>query len=166
MRILGIDPGTWKMGIGVVEKDAQGYRATHYETLLLKGPRDHFTLAQRLKKIYDGLNEIFKIYQPDVVALEDLFYAQNFQAACRIGEARAVAILAATNFDIKVAEYAPTRVKQAISGSGKASKIQIQYMVRHLLKLKENPASDAADALAVALCHGQSLKTKEYVRLS
>ncbi len=153
MRVLGIDPGTWKTGVGVVVLDKGSLRALHYETLVLQRSQGHLSLAKRLKKLYDSLIEIFRIYRPDVVALEDIFYSLNFLTAVRIGEARAVAILAATHFDILVAEYSPARIKKAISGNGQASKVQMQFMVRQLLKLKENPPPDAADALAVAICH-------------
>jgi len=165
MRILGVDPGTWKTGVGVVDFEGGRYKLLHYEVLQLQGKsqKDRLDLPKRLKKIYDNLVEIFKIFKPDVMALEDVFYGLDFKAAVRIGEARAVAVLAATGFDIKVAEYSPTQIKSAISGNGRASKIQIQYMVRHLLKLRENPPSDAADALAAAICHCHSLK---YVQLS
>lgn len=153
MRVLGIDPGTWATGVGLVENQRGKMECLHYETLLLRGRAGATNLPKRLKKLYDSLNEILKVYQPDVMALEDVFFGLDFSAAVRIGEARAMAILAATHFDIEVAEYAPTHIKKSVAGNGRASKVQIQYMVRQLLKLKENPPPDAADALAVAICH-------------
>ncbi|MBI4549977.1 MAG: crossover junction endodeoxyribonuclease RuvC [Candidatus Omnitrophica bacterium] len=160
MRVLGIDPGTWKAGIGIVDLDNGKMNSPHYETLVLQKNRGGVPLAKRLQKIYDILGEVLKIYKPDVMALEDVFYSQSFSSAVRIGEARAVAILAATNHGVSVAEYLPTRVKQAISGNGRAAKNQVQFMVRHLLGLRENPPPDAADALAVAICHCQCRREK------
>jgi crossover junction endodeoxyribonuclease RuvC len=161
MLVLGIDPGTWKTGVGVVDFQKAGLVSRHYETLVLKKDRENLSLAKRLQKLYDNLLQIIKIYQPDVLALENIFYGLNFNSAVRIGEARAVAILAATHFNIAVAEYTPTHIKKAIVGNGQASKTQIQFMVRHLLNLKENPPTDAADALAAAICHCQSLQSKK-----
>ncbi|HNV86765.1 MAG TPA: crossover junction endodeoxyribonuclease RuvC [Candidatus Omnitrophota bacterium] len=165
MRVLGVDPGTWRTGVGILDFEKGACNPVHYEVLWLQGKskKDYQELSKRLRKIHDSLTEVFKIYKPDVMALEDVFYGQDFKAAVRIGEARAVAILAATEFDVRVSEYSPTQVKSAVCGNGRASKIQIQYMVRHLLKLRENPPADAADALAVAICHCHSSK---YVQLS
>jgi crossover junction endodeoxyribonuclease RuvC len=160
MRVLGIDPGTWKAGIGLVDLEGGKLTSPHYETLVLQKAAGGIPLAKRLQKIYDSLGEVLKIYKPDVMALEDVFYSQSFSSAVRIGEARAIAILAATHHGISVAEYLPTRVKQAISGNGRAAKNQVQFMVRHLLGLRENPPPDAADALAVAICHCQNRREK------
>lgn len=160
MRVLGIDPGTWKTGVGMVVREKAGLRALHYETLEVQDVRNKVSLAKRLKRIHDGLQEIFKIYRPDVVALEDVFYSESFKTAIRIGEARAVAILTATDFGVEVVEYPPARVKQAVSGNGVAVKTQMQFMVRHLLKLRTNPEPDSADALALAICHFQHLDGK------
>ncbi len=164
MRVLGIDPGTWKIGLAVIDQEKKGLRAVHYETIVLQDAKNRLSLARRLKKIYDSLMETFKVFKPDVAALEDIFYSLNLRTATRIGEARAVAILAATNFNVDVVEYSPARIKQAISGNGQASKIQMQYMVRHLLKLRENPDPDEADALAVAICHCHSNPTKRLLQ--
>lgn len=153
MRVLGIDPGTWKTGIAVVEFEKQKINPLHYETLVLQKSKGVLSLPLRLKKLYDALTEVLKIYHPDVMALEDVFFGLDFSAAVRIGEARAVAMLAATHFNVEVTEYSATHIKQAITGNGRANKVQIQFMVKHLLKLKEKPTADAADALAVAICH-------------
>ena len=160
MRVLGIDPGTWKTGIAVVEFEKQKIRPLHYETLVLQKNKGTLGLAPRLKKLYDALTEVLKIYQPDVVALEDVFFGLDFSAAVRIGEARAVAMLAATHFNVDVSEYSPTHIKQAVTGNGRADKVQVQFMVKHLLKLKEKPAADAADALAVAISHCHCARAK------
>jgi len=156
MRVLGVDPGTWKAGIAVVDYDRGKLTAVHYETLDLRAKsstKNAATIEKRLKRIHDELSQVVKTYKPDVMAIEDIFYGLNFRSAVRIGEARAVAILAATNYDVKVAEYLPTKVKKAVTGNGRASKVQVQFMVRHLLALRENPKQDSADALAVAICH-------------
>mgnify|MGYP001439691307 CR=1 FL=1 len=160
MRVLGVDPGTWKTGIAIVDFDKGKYVPVHYETLTLQTKilKGRVSLPKRLKKIYDNLIEVLKIYNPSVMAIEDVFYSRNFAAAVRIGEARAVAILAATAHNVEVAEYAPTAVKSAVAGNGRASKVQMQYMVRHLLGLRENPPQDSADALAIAICHCHSVR--------
>ncbi len=159
MRVLGIDPGTWRTGIGIVEFEKQKFKPLHYETLVLQKRKGELDLARRLKKLYDALTEVLKIYHPDVMAIEEVFFGLDFSAAVRIGEARAVAMLAATHFNIEVAEYAATRIKQAVTGNGHANKVQIQFMMRHLLNLKEKPPADAADALAVAICHCHLART-------
>lgn len=169
MRVLGVDPGTWTTGIGVVQEERGGITPVHYETLAFRrtSPRDGMRngLAGRLKAIYDGLVEVIKIFQPDVMSLESVFFNKDFSAAVRIGEVRAVAMLAASHFHVEVAEYAPAVVKKAVVGNGQASKAQIQYMVKQLLHLRESPVQDAADALAVAICHCQASR-KAYVSLS
>lgn len=138
--------------------EARGLKAVHYETLVFERGAKRLSRAERLKRIYENLLEVLKIYQPDAVALEDVFYGVSFPSSVRIGEARAVALLAAANFNVEISEYSPARIKKAVSGNGQASKIQVQYMVRHLLGLRENPETDAADALAAAICHCHSLK--------
>jgi len=147
---MGVDPGTWKTGVGVIEASGNKYAMLHCEVITLqkKAP-----LPERLKKIYQSLCELIKIYRPEIMALENIFYAKNLQAMIRIGEARACAMLAAAEHSVEVAEYLPTRVKQAVSGNGHASKEQVQQMVRRLLTLEKTAPSDASDALALAICH-------------
>ena len=150
MRILGVDPGTQRTGVGLIDvKDGQ-QSIVHFEVIRLN-PKQ--SIPQRLYRIFSRLSEVIQEFRPDIACLEDIFYALDVQAVVRIGEARACAILAAAGHQIEVVQYAPTRVKQAISGNGRASKVQVQNMVKHLLGLKEPPPSDAADALAVAICH-------------
>lgn len=155
MRVLGVDPGTWKTGIGVIDLEKGKYRLVHFETLTLQTPalKGRVPLAKRLKKIHGNLTEVLKIFKPEVMALENVFYGLSFSAAVRIGEARAIAILAATDFNVDIMEYSPAEVKNAVTGNGRASKVQMQFMVRHLLGLRENPPQDSADALALAICH-------------
>ena len=151
-RILGIDPGTQITGVGIIDFDDQGELSVCYYGSIKTIAKS--SLPIRLKKIYQGLIDIIKEYKPDFIALEDIFYSENIKTAIVMGHARAVAILASINLEIEPMEYAPREVKLAVVGRGNASKSQVQYMVRNILSIKDeiNPP-DAADALAVALCH-------------
>ena len=157
MRILGVDPGTWKTGVGIIETEGRGsrYHLVHTEVLTIreKGP-----VSQRLRQIYQGLQERIREYRPEVLALENVFYHKDITAVVKIGEARACAMLAAAEQNMEVVEYSPARIKQAVSGNGRATKPQIQHMIKTLLNLKTLPAPDSADALAVAICHGHCRK--------
>ena len=141
------------MGIGVLESNGSRPEVVTFESVDI--PKKN-SLPEKLKVIYDRVSDFVEKYQPDVMALENVFYGENVQSLVKIGEARASAMLAAANKKIPVMEYPPARVKQAVSGNGRATKIQIQQMVKILLHLKTPPPVDAADALAVALCHLQS----------
>ena len=155
MRILGIDPGTLKTGVGIIEPQGSSYKLIHFE--VIKPPAKQ-TIVQRLGFIYRVLTEVIRKYQPEVLALENVFFAKDIQATVKIGEARACAMLAASAAGIDVVEYPPARVKQSVAGNGRATKDQIQRMVKILLNLKELPPEDGADALAVAICHWHSAK--------
>jgi len=151
MRILGIDPGTIAMGYGVIESKDDEVTLIDCGVLTASG---RSPIGERLSFLYNQLLEIVSRYQPDVVAIEQPFLAKNVKSALAIGRAQAVAILAATNKGIPTHEYTPTRIKQSVAGYGASSKEQIQEMVRLQLGLSQAPQpSDAADALAVALCH-------------
>ena len=152
MKILGIDPGTIQMGVGLLEFDGRNVSLRLAETVKMhaKDP-----LPKRLKELYHALSEIFQIYRPDQVALENVFFSKDVRAAIKIGEARAIAMLVAAQFSCPVTEYPPAKVKQAVCGNGQAKKHQIQFMIRGILKLRTSPPEDAADALALALCHRQ-----------
>lgn len=150
MRVLGIDPGTLRMGVGVIEREGSRYRLLAFDSV---GFRRDLPLADRLKEIQRAVGGFIERYLPDVVALENVFFGKNVRSLVKMGEARASAMLAAAERKIPVVEYPPARVKQAISGNGRASKTQVQQMVKHLLRLKSAPPVDAADALATALCH-------------
>lgn len=160
MRILGVDPGSLNMGFGVIEIEKRKIRPLHYETLKLgkeiagKTPELHL----RFKEIHRNITEIIKAFRPDSLAIEELFFYKSFQSAVRLGESRAIVILAAAQCDLPVYQYPPTTIKKAIVGSGGASKQQMQFMVRHLLGLKENPQADSADALAIAICHCHTMR--------
>ena len=156
MRILGVDPGTWRTGVGVVTAQGNRYQTLHSEVITI---RQKLQIPERLSQIHKSLREVIQLFQPEVVALENVFFGKDVQAMVKIGEARACAMLAASEYGVPVVEYPPARVKQAVSGNGRATKEQIQHMVKTLLNLKELPPPDAADALAVAICHLHHAKT-------
>ncbi|TFG93816.1 MAG: crossover junction endodeoxyribonuclease RuvC [Syntrophobacterales bacterium] len=155
MIILGIDPGTKTTGYGVVERGGRGllHRA-HGDISMKRGQ----SVSACLKQIYEQLIEIMKEYEPDAVALEDVFYGKNVKSLVKLAQARGVIILAASNSDIPLYEYTPLEVKKAVVGYGKAEKSQVQHMVRAILVLRETPPPDASDALAIAICHANSSK--------
>jgi len=155
---LGIDPGTRQTGYAVVE--ATGDLAIVVDSgALSASPRNAF--HERLRTIYEGLLDIVETYRPDEIAIEDVFVKKNVRVALKIGHIRGVALLAAAVHEIPVGEYSPGAIKQAIVGSGSASKEQVKFMVTALLKLAEVPGEDEADALAVALCHIHRRKLSE-----
>ncbi|MFA7187172.1 MAG: crossover junction endodeoxyribonuclease RuvC [Dehalococcoides mccartyi] len=151
MRILGIDPGTLVVGYGIIETANDELTLVGFSSLT---PPACAPIPQRLAYIYKGLVEVIELYQPDEVAVESPFADKNIKSALAIGKAQAVALLAAANHSLPVTEYSPACIKSRVAGSGNASKEQIQEMVRLLLNLAEIPQpNDAADALAVAICH-------------
>lgn len=156
MRIIGIDPGTAITGYGVIEKANGNFEfvaAGVIRTLKTE------TLEKRLKTIYEEINQLIDEYRPQGMAVELLYFANNVTTAMSVSHARGVVLLTAANHKLPVAEYTPLQVKQAITGYGKADKKQIQAMVQKLLKLNSLPKpDDAADALAIAICHSGSLK--------
>ena len=151
MRVLGIDPGTVTVGYGVI--DSRDDEVTLVDCgVITTSPRS--PTAERLSSLYDSLSEIVSRFQPDVVAVEQPFVARNVNTALAIGKAQAVAILAATTRKIPTHEYTPAQVKQRVANYGASSKEQVQEMVKIQLGLSDVPEpDDAADALAVALCH-------------
>lgn len=152
MRIVGIDPGTARIGWGLIEGTKQNYQMIRYgciETEKTKQPH------HRLQEIYQEVYGLLSTERPDQVVVEELFFARNVTTALSVGQARGVILLAAAHANLPVFEYTPMQVKQSITGYGRAEKNQIQQMVKMLLKLKEIPKpDDAADALAIALTHG------------
>lgn len=156
MRILGIDPGIAIVGYGVIDKEGNRYKTVAYDAVTTKA---HTPLEERLQKVYDGVTEIIKEYKPDVMSIEELFFNNNAKTALTVGQARGVIILAAVQNHIPVYEYTPLQVKQALTGYGRASKTQIQQMMKSMLGLLEVPKpDDVADALAIAVCHGNSMR--------
>jgi crossover junction endodeoxyribonuclease RuvC len=151
MRILGIDPGTLTMGYGLIEDRDEELRTLNYGVLTASS---HMPLAERLYQLYLGLTELVNAYQPDEVAVEEPFVAQNVRSALAIGRAQTVAMLAAAGNSIPIYTYPPAKVKQMVTDYGGSEKEQVQQMVCIQLGLTQIPQpSDAADALAVALCH-------------
>jgi crossover junction endodeoxyribonuclease RuvC len=148
MRILGVDPGTYRMGVGIIEKEGSQYKPIFFETLTASQKE----LPARLHHLYNGLTQVIKVYRPQAMAVENVFFSQNVQTAIKIGEARSLALLAGTQSGLEIREYPPARVKQSVVGNGRASKEQVQNMIKVLLGLKELPPPDSADALALAIC--------------
>ena len=156
MIILGIDPGIANTGYGFIKAESSTLTLLDFGCIQTAS-KDEST--QRLKIIYDELIQLASEYQPESFALEDLFFSKNVSSAFAVGEARGIIKLAAANINRQVYSYPPAQIKQAVVGYGKASKRQVQEMVKLLLRLKEIPRPDhAADALATAICHARSYK--------
>ena len=152
--ILGIDPGTATMGWGVIRQE--GNRLSYVQHGAIVTP-SAWEMPRRLGRLFDGVTELLKGYRPETVAVEELFFNTNVTTAITVGQARGVALLAAYMAGAEVAEYTPMQVKQAITSYGRAEKRQMQEMVKTLLKLPEIPKpDDAADGLAIAICHAFS----------
>ena len=149
-RILGIDPGSRLTGFGVL--DFHGDSPTYVTSGTVKSLDGGF--ADRLRQIFDAIGGIVGEYRPDIVAIESVFMHKNAGSALKLGHARAAALCATFEHNVEVFEYAPREIKQAVVGTGSATKEQVQHMIVSILKLDGVPAPDAADALATALCHG------------
>ncbi len=163
VRIIGIDPGSRVTGYGVVEKQGHCLGFVTCGTIRIARERD---FSQRLLTIFDGLVEVMELHQPQVAAVEDLFVAHNVRSALKLGQARGAAVVAARKCGLPVHDYSPRMVKQAVTGYGHARKEQVQEMVQVLLELSGAPSSDAADALAVAICHANFLDQANLIRSS
>jgi len=148
-RILGIDPGSIKTGFGIIEFEGQKIKHVINGRLLV-GNGD---FPGRLKQIFEGLTDIIERYQPDIMAIEQVFLHKNADSALKLGQARGAAICAGVSQNLEVHEYSATQIKKAVVGNGHAKKEQVQYMMSVILSLKEVPAEDAADALACAMTH-------------
>jgi crossover junction endodeoxyribonuclease RuvC len=163
LLILGIDPGIAILGFGLVRYEANKFTVIDYGAITTEAG---VPMSERLTGIYDGLIDIIEKYKPDAYAVEELFFNKNIKTALTVGHARGVAVLAGCKSGVKVYEYTPLQVKQAVAGYGRAEKSQIQQMVKILLNLREIPKpDDVADALAVAICHGNSSNFSEQFRL-
>lgn len=155
LRVLGIDPGIHITGYAVVEKQRSSLKhVMHGEIKMARGS----SLSSRLSIIYDNLLVVINQSLPDAIAVEDVFYGKNIKSLIRQGETRGVVILAGALRRIPVYEYSPLEVKKAVVGYGRAEKHQIQNMVKAILNLSDLPPADGADALAIAICHLNSLK--------
>jgi crossover junction endodeoxyribonuclease RuvC len=151
MRVLGIDCGSERTGYGVVESDGQHYRLVDCGVIHCGAD---LPLAARLVIIAEGLRQVIATQAPESAAIEEVFFARNVKSALKLGHVRGVAMLEAARAGLPVSEYSPLQVKSSVVGYGRAEKHQVQQMVKAILGLKEPPASeDAADALAVAICH-------------
>lgn len=158
-RVLGIDPGSRVTGYGIVEEKDKKLISIASGVIQIRTDGE---FSDRLKKIYQGITDIIEKYQPDSVAVENIFFAKNARSLIKLGEARGAAITAAANRNLAVFEYTPTEIKCAVVGYGRSEKEQIQKMVFLLLGLKtETQPFDASDALAVAICHIHSQKFKQ-----
>ena len=152
MRLIGIDPGLRQTGWGVIS--VSGNRLSHVSNGIVESD-PNLTLAQRLKQIHGGLHGVMREYNPDEAAVEETFVNMNPTSTLKLGQARGIALLVPAEFGLPVGEYPPNLVKKTVVGSGHAEKQQIQMMVRMLLPGCIVATSDAADALAVAICHAQ-----------
>lgn len=150
MRILGIDPGSRVAGYGVIE--ASGNRLDFIACGVIR-VTPGLSFGERLREIHRGITEVLACHQPEQAAIEEVFMAKNANSALKLGHARGVLMLAVMQAELPLAEYSPRQIKQAAAGYGNADKEQVQHMVRMVLSLSKAPSQDAADALAVAICH-------------
>ena len=163
MIILGIDPGLATLGYGVIEADNDRRRLIQYGTLTTPAGQP---MPQRLRAVFQGMNQLMDIYRPDDVAFEELFFSKNITTGMAVSAARGVALVAVVQRTENLYEYTPMQIKQAVTGYGGADKHQVQQMVRMLLNMKEIARpDDAADALAVALTHANSMNMKKMFRI-
>ena len=154
-RIIGVDPGSRVTGYGVIDAD---HGSLQYVVCGVVKTNPQFSFAQRLNEIFEGINEVVQVYSPVIAAVEDVFMASNPRSALKLGHARGAAVVAVMQNGLAVYDYSPRVVKQAVAGYGQAEKSQVQHMVRVLLGLSKVPGSDAADALAVAICHANQFQ--------
>jgi len=152
LLILGIDPGSRTTGYGLIRFKTGCLEYVASGCIRLKSEQ----LSERLNVIFQGVTQIIQQYAPDEFAIEEVFMAKNAGSALKLGQARGAAIVAATNSELEVSEYSARKVKQAVVGMGNAEKSQVQHMVKQILKLEGDPQEDAADALAIALCHAHT----------
>ena len=163
MIILGIDPGLATLGYGVIEADNNRRRLIQFGTLTTPAGQP---MPQRLRAIFQGMNQLMDIYQPDDVAFEELFFSKNITTGMAVSAARGVALVAVVQRTDNLYEYTPMQIKQAVTGYGGADKHQVQQMVKMLLNMKDIARpDDAADALAVALTHANSMNMKRMLKI-
>lgn len=162
MRVLGIDPGSRNTGLGVVETTNDGIRSVAYQCIRMGNQ----PLPERLGQIYRGVQDMITQHDPQLVAVEQVFFANNANSALVLGQARGSAVCSAVNADRAIFEYSALQIKRALVGSGNAKKEQVQYMVRILLGLDRTPALDEADALACAICHIHTAQIEKKLSLA
>ena len=164
MVILGVDPGYAIVGIGVIEYVGNKFRPITYTAITTPAKMN---TVERLKRIYDGMTAIIEKYKPEAMAIEELFFNSNQKTAINVAQARGVILVAATNCGLPISEYTPLQVKQSVTGYGRAEKKQIQEMVKMILHLNVIPKpDDAADGLALAICHAHSSKMNNLLGLN
>ena len=151
--IFGVDPGSRKTGYGIISAVANKYE--YVASGVIRIP-ENYLLPERLKVIFDSIQELIELHTPQEFAIESVFMSKSAGSALKLGQARGAAIVAAVTNDLPVSEYEARKVKQSVVGTGAADKLQVQHMVKTLLKLPSTPQEDAADALAVALCHANT----------
>ncbi len=157
MRILGIDPGYGIVGFGIIDYENSNYKVVDYG--VIETPKDE-DISVRLAMIYDAIGKLTETFKPDQIAVEELFYFKNQTTVIPVAEARGVILLAAVHSCGEIFEYTPLQIKQALTGNGRAEKAQVQFMVKAILGLEKIPKpDDAADALAVAICHANFNQT-------
>ena len=158
MIILGIDPGSYNVGYGILQIEKRKIIAAGCDTIIVKSK---LQLAERLVQIHVGMDKIIAEYKPDIAVVETIFYGKNIKSAFTLGHARGVILLALAQHNIEIVEYSPREVKKSVVGNGNASKEQVGYMVQKILNLSTKPKTeDAADALAIALCQFNKNKFK------
>jgi crossover junction endodeoxyribonuclease RuvC len=162
-RVLGVDPGSRTTGFGLI--DVSRRRLTHVDSGAL-AVGGSLPIEARLLRVFDALTRIISRHAPDVLSVEDVFFARNVRSAITLGQARGAALVAASRAGVPVHTYTPTEIKMTVAGNGRAEKGQIQEMVRAVLSLEKLPCTDAADALAAAICHAQRAPMAERLALA
>ncbi len=165
IRILGIDPGLETTGVSILDIEKGKYHPV-YSGCVVTGSK--MEISERLKKIFMEINKLIKKYRPDCLAIEKLFFNINTKTALDVGQARGVSVLAGSVNNIKIYEYTPLEVKQAVVGYGRATKKQVKYMLKTILGVKDNffpRKDDAWDAMAISVCHANNRKFKEKVKV-
>jgi crossover junction endodeoxyribonuclease RuvC len=163
MRILGIDPGLATLGYGVIEAEGGKYKLIQFGTVTTPPGQ---SMPVRLRSVYQGVSQLMEIYQPDDVAFEELFFSKNITTGMAVSAARGAALVAVANRTENIYEYTPMQIKQAVTGYGGADKHQVQHMVKLLLHMQEIARpDDAADGLAVAITHANSLHAKQMFKI-
>ncbi len=163
MRILGIDPGYAIVGYGVLDFEKNRFHTVAYGAITTDA---HTDFQDRLTEVYDQVNEVIRISNPEALAIERLFYTTNQKTVIQVAQARGVILLRAAKNGLPVYEYTPLQIKQSVTGYGKAVKKQVQEMTKTILKLDSIPKpDDTADALAVAICHGYSYRSKLFTQI-
>lgn len=153
MIILGVDPGTYVCGYGIIKN--QDNQIQYLDSGYINQPHN-LLLPQRLKNVYDQISKIIDKHCPVEMSIEDVFISKNPRSTLKLGEARGVAILAAANFNMPVFEYSPTEVKASVTGNGRSSKLDVQKMISSILNISSNLKPDTSDALAIAICHAHN----------